>query len=76
MIEHCPRTIADVLHGVHDKRDKTKRRPRPTNNRVWASIVHSPQRVIDDAFSQALAVGAQAYSPRARGTLRPEHEFG
>ena len=53
-IEQWPRTIADVLPGVHDKRDKAERRPRPTNKRVWASIVHSPQRVIDDAFAEAL----------------------
>lgn len=53
-IEKWPRTIADVLHGVHDKRDKAERRPRPINKRVWASIVHSSQRVIDDAFGEAL----------------------
>ena len=53
-IEQWPRTIADVLHGVHDQRDKAQRRPRPTNKRVWASVVHSPQRVIDDAFSEAV----------------------
>jgi hypothetical protein len=53
-IEKWPRTIADVLHGVHDKRDKAARRTRPTNKRVWASIVHSPQQVIRDAFDEAL----------------------
>jgi len=53
-IEQWPRTIADVLHGVHDKRDQTERRPRPTNKRVWASVVHSPQHVINDAFAEAL----------------------
>ena len=53
-IEAWPRTIADVLHGVHDQREKAARRPRPTNKRVWASIVHSPQRVIQDAFDEAL----------------------
>ncbi len=53
-IEHWPRTIADVLHGVHDQHDKAVRRPHPTNKRVWASIVHSPQQVIDDAFAEAL----------------------
>jgi len=52
-IEKWPRTIGDVLHGVHDKREKAERRPRPTNKRVWASIVHSPQRVISDAFDEA-----------------------
>jgi hypothetical protein len=53
-IEKWPRTIADVLHGVHDKGDKAKRRPRPINKRVWASIVHSAQKVINDAFDEAL----------------------
>ena len=53
-IQTWPRTIADVLHGVHDKGEKKLRRPRPTNKRVWASIVHSPQRVIQDAFDEAL----------------------
>jgi hypothetical protein len=53
-IEQWPREIADVLHGVHDKCDKEKRRPRPTNKRVWASVVYSPQRVIDDAFAEAV----------------------
>jgi hypothetical protein len=48
-----PRTIADVLHGLRDKADKTTRRPRPTNKRVWASVSHTPQRVIDDAFAEA-----------------------
>lgn len=53
-IEKFPRTIGDVLHGVHHKADKAERRPRPTNKRVWASIEHSPQRVIRDAFDEAL----------------------
>lgn len=44
-IEQWPRTIADVLHGVHDEHEKAARRPRPTNKRVWASIEHSPQHV-------------------------------
>jgi len=53
-IDQWPRTIADVLHGVHDKREKDQRRPRPVNKRVWASIEHSPQRVIQDAFDEAM----------------------
>jgi hypothetical protein len=40
------RTTADVLHGL-TKRDPASR-PAPTNKRVWASIEHSMQRVIDD----------------------------
>lgn len=53
-IERFPRTAGDVLQGVHDKTDKAERRPRPTNKRVWASIVHSPQQVINDAFDEML----------------------
>ena len=52
-LEQWPRTLADVLHGLSDKHEKKARRPRPTNKRVWASIVHSPQQVIDDAFAEA-----------------------
>jgi len=46
------RTIVDVLHGL-TKRDNATG-PRPTNKRVWASIEHTMQRVIDDAFAEAL----------------------
>ena len=49
-----PRTIADVLHGVHDKKEKAARRPRPINKRVWASVEHAPMRVIQDAFDEAM----------------------
>jgi len=52
-LEQWPRSLADVLHGLNDKQEKKARRPRPTNKRVWASIVHSPQQVIDDAFAEA-----------------------
>lgn len=53
-LEQWPRTIAEVLHGLGDKKDKAERRPRPVNKRVWASLSHAPQRVIDDAFAEAL----------------------
>lgn len=46
------RDIGDVLHGVVGKRAEVDR-PRPTNKRVWASVAHTPQRVIDDAFAEA-----------------------
>ena len=49
-----PRSIADVLHGLRDQADKAAHRPRPANKRVWASISHTPQRVIDDAFAEAV----------------------
>jgi hypothetical protein len=47
------RTIADVLHGLRTQETDDKR-PRPTSKRVWASVEHSPQRVIDDAFDEAV----------------------
>jgi hypothetical protein len=48
-----PRTMADVLHGLHTKEEHADR-PRPTHKRVWASVEHTPQQVIDDAFAEAL----------------------
>lgn len=52
-LKQWPRTIADVLHGLRTK-ETDEQRPRPTSKRVWASIEHSPQRVIDDAFDEAV----------------------
>jgi hypothetical protein len=52
-IAEWPRTIADVLHGARDAQDKAQR-PRPLNKRVWASIEHEAERVIQDAFDEAL----------------------
>ncbi len=51
-LKQWPRTIEDVLHGLRTKTTEDKR-PRPTSKRVWASVEHSPQRVIDDAFDEA-----------------------
>jgi hypothetical protein len=51
-LKQWPRTIADVLHGLRTKETEANR-PRHSK-RVWASIEHSPQRVIDDAFDEAL----------------------
>lgn len=48
------RKLSDVLHGLHDARERDALRPRPTNKRVWASVEHNAQRVIDDAFAEAL----------------------
>lgn len=48
-----PRTMCDVLHGFHDKQDQAER-PRPTNKRVWASVEHRSEQVIDDGFAEAL----------------------
>jgi hypothetical protein len=48
------RTIADVLHGLHDPKEHEAKRPRPINKRVWASIEHGAQQVVDDAFGDGL----------------------
>ena len=48
------RTIADVLHGLHDPKERDAKRPRPANKRVWASVAHSAQQVVDDAFAEGL----------------------
>jgi len=52
-LKQWPRTIEDVLHGLRSKATEA-RRPRPTSKRVWASIAHSAQHVIDDAFAEAV----------------------
>lgn len=51
-LKQWPRTVEDVLHGLRNKETEAKR-PRPTSKRVWASVEHSPQRVIADAFDEA-----------------------
>ena len=48
------RTIADVLHGLHDPKQRDAKRPRPSNKRVWASLEHDAQQVVDDAFAEGL----------------------
>jgi len=48
------RTIADVLHGLRDPKERDAKRPRPRNKRVWASLEHSAQQVVDDAFAEGL----------------------
>jgi hypothetical protein len=47
------RTVADILHTLRAD-DVEDRRPRPVQKRVWASVAHTSQRVIDDAFAEAL----------------------
>jgi hypothetical protein len=46
------RTPADILHTLRPD-DLDAIRPRPIHKRVWASVEHSPQRVVDDAFAEA-----------------------
>lgn len=53
-LDKWPRTIADVLHGLHDPKERDAKRPRPLNKRVWASIEHGSQDVIDAAFNEGL----------------------
>lgn len=53
-LDKWPRTIADVLHGLHDPKQRDAKRPRPVNKRVWASIEHPGQDVIDAAFNEGL----------------------
>jgi hypothetical protein len=48
-----PRTVADVLHTLRSE-DVEDKRPQPVGKRVWASLSHSSQQVIDDAFAEAL----------------------
>jgi hypothetical protein len=47
------RTAADVLHTLRPD-DLDSIRPRPTHKRVWASVEHTAQEVVDDAFTEAL----------------------
>jgi hypothetical protein len=46
------RAAADVLHTLRPEH-LDEMRPRPTHKRVWASVEHTPQRVVDDAFAEA-----------------------
>jgi hypothetical protein len=46
------RTSADILHTLRPD-DLDAIRPRPTQKRVWASVEHSAQQVVDDAFAEA-----------------------
>jgi len=48
-----PRTAADVLHTLRPD-DLDEARPRPVHKRVWASVEHTSQRVVDDGFAEAL----------------------
>jgi hypothetical protein len=46
------RTAADILHTLRPD-DLDAIRPRPRQKRVWASVEHTPQQVVDDAFAEA-----------------------
>jgi len=47
------RTPADVLHTLRPE-NLDEARPRPVNKRVWASVEHTSQRVVEDGFAEAL----------------------
>jgi hypothetical protein len=56
------RTPLDVLADLYgeeedddQKRERRARRPKVRNKRVWASVEHDPQVVIDEAFREAEA---------------------
>lgn len=46
-----PEDIVRNLQGVSDA-DERRRRPKPEDKRVWASIVNQPDEVIADAFEE------------------------
>lgn len=49
------RTAVDVINGLRHIRDTDPSpKPRPELKRLWASLQHSPEDVIADAFSEAL----------------------
>ncbi len=51
-----PRTTDDVVRELGPVRDldAQRRRPRPSNKRVWASVVEDAQTVIETTFQEAL----------------------
>jgi hypothetical protein len=50
-----PRTVEDVVREYRPLRDvqERRRRPRPVNKRVWASVVEDGSEVIEQAFVEA-----------------------
>jgi len=53
-IEPWVRTPMDLMHDLRRSRDVAKRRPRPVNKRVWASLEAEPKQVIMEAFEEGL----------------------
>jgi hypothetical protein len=49
-----PRTVMDVMHDLRPVRDAKKKRPRPKNKRVSASVVLDAEEVIGKTFDEAL----------------------
>jgi hypothetical protein len=52
-IEPFVRDAEDVLREYRPVHEVTKRRPRPMQKRVWASVVQAPADVIEEAFCEA-----------------------
>jgi len=52
-VERWHRNVADVLHTLRDENTESKR-PRPTDKRVWASVVKDYRTMIRQAFEEAL----------------------
>lgn len=48
------RTPMDILQGLRPAEDKAAERPKPHDKRVWASVTHSPAKVVNEAFEEAL----------------------
>ncbi|MBN1611301.1 MAG: hypothetical protein JW940_32005 [Polyangiaceae bacterium] len=49
-----PRTPMDVVHGLRPVRDVAKRRPRPVNKQVSASVELGAEQVIREKFEEGL----------------------
>jgi hypothetical protein len=52
-VEPFPRTAADILHDLKPVRDVSKKRPRPVNKQVSASVVVDTEKVIAETFQEA-----------------------
>jgi hypothetical protein len=56
LVEPFVRDAEDVIRELGPVHDVRTRRPRPTNKRVWASVVQDAAEVIDQAFQEAKRV--------------------
>lgn len=57
-VEHYVRTpeqVVATLRRVHEDNKQTKPRPRNEYKRVWTSLERTPQKVIEEAFKEALS---------------------
>jgi hypothetical protein len=53
LVEPFVRDAEDVIRELGPVHDVRTRRPRPTNKRVWASVVQDAAEVVDQAFQEA-----------------------